>query len=94
MERNSVYAKLLLVLGLVTAVLTACTITNNPTPQAPLAEVVTVSVERPSVTTTPQPSNTPTATKSLIETAGLMQPRQCQPKFQRRHHPQVFYDPF
>ncbi len=60
MNKTTVYTKLLLVLGLATAVLTACTITNDPTPQAPLAEVATA---------TPSPSSTPTATMSLVETA-------------------------
>ncbi len=69
MNKTPVYTRLLLVLGLATAVLAACTFTNNPTPQAPLAEVVTVSVERPSAIATPPLSNTPTATMSLVETA-------------------------
>ncbi len=57
------------IVGLVwaTAVLATCTTTNNPTPQAPLAEVVTV--ERPSASATPSPSSTPTATMTLVETA-------------------------
>lgn len=62
MNRTTVYTKPLLVLGLATAVLAACTTTNDPTPQAPLAEVVTVTVERPSATATLAPSSTPTAT--------------------------------
>ncbi len=67
MNRTTVYTKLLLVLGLATAVLAACTATSKPTPQTPLAEAVTV--ERPSATATPPPSSTPTATRSLVETA-------------------------
>ncbi|MCB9009856.1 MAG: hypothetical protein H6656_21220 [Ardenticatenaceae bacterium] len=69
MAHKSVYAKMMLVLLVATVVLAACTITNNPTPAAPLAEVVTVSVERPSATATPSPSSTPTATRILVETA-------------------------
>jgi hypothetical protein len=46
------FAILSCILALCTAVLTACTMTNNPTPQAPLAEVVTV--ERPSAPATPK----------------------------------------
>lgn len=68
MNKKGVYPTLLLVLLLGTAVLAACTTINDPTPQAPLAEVVTVSVERPSATATPPPSITPTAT-ILLETA-------------------------
>lgn len=57
-----------MVLGMVTAVLTACQ-TNEPRPEASLAEVVTVSVERPSATATPAASSTLTATRQLVETA-------------------------
>ena len=69
MERNSFYAKLMLILILGTAVLAACIATNDPSPDAPLAEVVAVSVERPSATATPQPSSTPTATMTSLGTA-------------------------
>ena len=66
MKHKSDIVIVLLGLLLATAVLAACT-TNDPTPQAPLAEVVTV--ERPSDTATPPPSSTPTATMALVETA-------------------------
>ena len=69
MGRKSVYTKLLLVFLLGTAVFAACTTNIEPTPESSLAEVVTVSVERPLATTTPQPSITPTATMPLLETA-------------------------
>ena len=67
MECNYVYTKFLLVLVLGTAVLAACISANAPTSEAPLTEVVTVSVERPSATATPQPSNT--SNPILLETA-------------------------
>ncbi len=75
MKYKSGIVILLLGLLLATAVLTACTVTNNPTPQAPLAEVVTVSVERPSATATPTQltetstpvaSPTPSSTKTPV----------------------------
>lgn len=60
MKYKSGIVIVLLGLLLATAVLAACTVTNDPTPQAPLAEVATA---------TPSPSSTPTATMSLVETA-------------------------
>lgn len=71
MEHNSIYAKLLLIWVLATAVLTACITTNDPTSDTLLAEIVTVSVERPSASATPQPSKTPTLVKTATETAVL-----------------------
>ncbi len=67
MKNKTVYTKILLGLLLATAVLAACITTDDPTPQAPLAEVVTV--ERPSATATPPPSSTPTTAMALVETA-------------------------
>jgi len=69
--QSKIIAILLCILGLGTAVfgLTACQ-TNEPTPPAPVAEVVTVSVERPSATLTA--NTTPTAT--AIPATGTPEP--------------------
>lgn len=71
MKHKSDIVIVLLGLLLATAVLAACT-TNDPTPQAPLAEVVTVSVERPSATATPTQlteTATPVASQTPPSTA-------------------------
>ena len=81
MKALIVYAKLLLILGLVTAVLAACQ-TSEPTPSAPLAALATSQPSRtptPTIvvtetavpTNTPSPSQTPTTLPTPTATATL-----------------------
>ncbi|MAU01441.1 MAG: hypothetical protein CL608_30240 [Anaerolineaceae bacterium] len=72
MKNKIAYAKILLGLLLGTAVLTACIPLDDTTPEAPLVEVVTVSVERPTVTAPPTPlteTSTPPASPTPSSTA-------------------------
>jgi hypothetical protein len=70
MKNKVVYTKFLFV-GLLSVILAACAAAIEATPTVSLAEVVTVSVERPFATATPQPSKTPALTPTLLETAVL-----------------------
>ncbi|VAW43521.1 hypothetical protein MNBD_CHLOROFLEXI01-1696 [hydrothermal vent metagenome] len=67
MKTKIVYTKFLFI-GLLWSILVACATVIEPTPTVSLAEAVTVSVERPSSTATPQPSKTPTLIPTVVET--------------------------
>ncbi|MCP4421487.1 MAG: hypothetical protein GY805_33165, partial [Chloroflexi bacterium] len=68
MNNYNAYTKFLLI-GLLSAILAACTSAIEATPTVLVAEVVTVSAERPFASATPQPSKTPTMIETATETA-------------------------